>query len=42
MIKQFEELNEHYNGTMNQIQFLSLSTDVSSNKVFTYKEALTQ
>jgi hypothetical protein len=27
---------------MNQIQFLSFSTDVSSIEVFTYKEALTQ
>jgi hypothetical protein len=37
MIKRFEELNEHYDGTMNQILALSFSTDVSSNKVFTYK-----
>jgi hypothetical protein len=42
MIKCFEELNEHCNGTMNQIHFLSFSTYVSSNKVFTYKEAITQ
>jgi hypothetical protein len=42
VIKHFEELYEHYNGTMNQIHFLSFSTDVSSNKVFTYKEAMTQ
>jgi hypothetical protein len=42
MIKCFEELNEHYDGTMNQIHFLSFSTDASSNKVFTYKEAITQ
>jgi hypothetical protein len=42
MIKRFQELNEHYNGTMNQIHFLSFSTDVSSNEVFTYKEAMTQ
>jgi hypothetical protein len=42
MIKCFEELNEHYNGTMNQIHFLSFSTDVSLNKVFTYKKAMTQ
>ncbi len=42
MIKCFEELNEHNDGTMNQIHFLSFSTDVSSNKVFTYKEATTQ
>jgi hypothetical protein len=37
MIKHFEELNEHYDGTMNQIHFLSFSTDISSNEVFTYK-----
>ncbi len=42
MIKCFEELNEHYNGTINLIHVLSFSTDVSSNKVFTYKEAMTQ
>jgi hypothetical protein len=27
---------------MNQIHFLSFSTDVSSNEVFNYKEAITQ
>jgi hypothetical protein len=42
MIKCFEELHEHYDGKMNQIHFLSSSTDVSSNKVFTYKEAKTE
>ncbi len=42
VIKCFEEFNEHYDGTMNQIHFLSFSTDLSSNKVFTYKEAMTQ
>ena len=42
VIKHFEEVHEHYNGRMNQIHFLSFSTDVSSNKVFTYKEAMTQ
>jgi hypothetical protein len=42
IIKCFEALNEHYDGTMNQIHVLSFSTDVSSNKVFTYKEAITQ
>ncbi len=40
MIKHFEELNEHYDGTMNQSHFLSFSTGVTSNKVFTYKEAI--
>jgi hypothetical protein len=42
VIKRFKELHEHYDGTMNQIHFLFFSTDVSSNKVFTYKEAMTQ
>ena len=38
----FDELNEHYDddGTMNQIHFLSFSADISSNKVFIYKEAM--
>jgi hypothetical protein len=34
--------SEHYNGTLNQNNFLSFSTDVSSNEVVTYKEAMTQ
>jgi hypothetical protein len=42
MIKCFEDLNEHYNGTINQIHFLSFSMDISSNKVFTYKGDITQ
>ena len=42
MIKRFEELNEHYDGTTNQIHFLSFTTDISSNEVFTYKEAMNQ
>jgi hypothetical protein len=33
---------EHYDGTMNQIHFLSFITDVKFNKVFTYKKAMTQ
>ena len=41
-IKSFEELNEHYDGTMNQIHFLFFSTGISSNEVFTYKEAIPQ
>jgi hypothetical protein len=42
--KRFDELHKYYDGTMNQIYFLSFSTDVSSNnnKVTTYKEAMTQ
>ncbi len=42
MIKRFEEFNEHYDGTTNQINFLSFSTDTSFNEVFTYKEAMNQ
>ncbi len=42
VIKRFEELHEHDDGTINQIHYLSFSTDVCSNKVFTYKEAMTQ
>jgi hypothetical protein len=42
VIKHFEELHEHYDGTINQIHFLSFSTDVSSYEVSTYKEAMTQ
>jgi tRNA U34 5-methylaminomethyl-2-thiouridine-forming methyltransferase MnmC len=42
VIKHFEEVHEHYNGRMNQIHFLSFSTDVSSNKVLTHKEAMTE
>ncbi len=42
LIKRFEDLHDHYDGTMNQIHFLSLSTDESSNEAFTYKEAMTQ
>jgi hypothetical protein len=40
VIKRFKELDKHCDDTMNQIYFLSFSTDVSSNKVFTYKEAM--
>jgi hypothetical protein len=42
VIKRFEELHEHYDGKINKIHFLSFSTDVSSNEVFTYEEAMTQ
>jgi hypothetical protein len=42
VIKHFEELHKHYDGTMNRIHFLSFSTDVISNKVSTYKETMTQ
>jgi hypothetical protein len=41
-INHFEELYEHYDSTMNHIHFLSFTTVVSFNKVFSYKEAITQ
>jgi hypothetical protein len=42
VIKHFEELHEHYDGTMKQLHFLFFSTDASSNEVSTYKKAMTQ
>ncbi len=42
MIKRFEELNELYDGTTNQIHFLSFTTNLRSNEAFTYKEAMNQ
>jgi hypothetical protein len=42
VIKRFEELNDHYDGTTNGILFLSFTTDISSNEVLTYKEAMNQ
>jgi hypothetical protein len=39
MMKRFEELNEHYNNTMNQIHFLSFSTDVGSQQSLVKQKA---
>jgi hypothetical protein len=42
VIKSFEEIHEHYDGTMNQIHFLSFSTDITFKQVFTYKKSMSQ
>ena len=40
MIAKFEEINELFDGTLNHFHMLAFSTDISSNEVFTYKEAM--
>ena len=42
MIAKFEELNELFDGTLNQFHMLAFSTDISSNEVFTFREAMKQ
>jgi hypothetical protein len=42
LIKRFDEANEHCDGTLNDFDFVSLLTDTSSNKVFTYHQAQKQ
>ena len=39
-VHQFHELNELYDGTVNQIHHLAFATDVSSNEVFKYHKAM--
>jgi hypothetical protein len=39
LIKRFDEANEHCDGTLNDIHFVSLLTNTGSNKVFTYHQA---
>ncbi len=36
MIAKFEELNKLFNGTLNHFHMLAFSSDISSNKVFTF------
>ena len=40
MIAKFEELNELFDGTLNQFHMLAFSSDISSNEVFTFQEAM--
>ena len=40
IIKRFDELNEHYDGTINQMHLFSYVTDVSTNEVFTFTQAM--
>ena len=39
IVRRFEEVNEHYDNTLNQIHFLSYVTDISPNEVFTSYKA---
>ena len=40
IIKRFEEANEHYDGTVNEMHLFSYLTDVSTNEVFTLRQAM--
>ena len=42
MINKFEEINEHYDGTVNNMHFFSYLTEISSNEVFTFQQAMKQ
>ena len=42
MVNKFEEINEHYDGTVNDMHFFSYFTEISSNKVFTFQQAMKQ
>jgi hypothetical protein len=42
LIKCFDKANEHYDGTLNNIYFVSLLTETGSNEVFTYHQAQKQ
>ena len=41
-INRFHEVNELYDGTMNEVHQLMYSTDISSNECFTFKQAMKQ
>jgi hypothetical protein len=40
LIRKFKELNEHYDTTINEMHLFSFLTDVSSNEVFTFQQAM--
>ena len=42
MINKFEEINEHYDGTVNNMHFFSYLTEISSNEVFPFQQAMKQ
>ena len=41
-INKFEELNEHYDGTVNQLHFLLFLTEKTTNEVYTYNQIMKQ
>ena len=40
IVRRFEEANEHYDGTVNEMHLFSYLTDVSTNEVFTLRQAM--
>ena len=42
IIFRFEELNKNYDNTINEMHLFSFLTDISSNKVFTFHQAMKQ
>ena len=40
LIRQFEEVNEHFDNTINGMHMFSLTTDISTNETFTYHTAM--
>ena len=42
MVNKFEEINEHYDGIVNNMHFFSYLTEISFNEVFTFQQAMKQ
>ena len=42
VINRLEEVNQHYDDTINHMHFHSYLTDVSTNEVFTFQQAMKQ
>ena len=42
LVTKYEELNEHFDGTVNDMHFFSYLTDITSNEVFTFQQAMKQ
>ena len=40
LIRKFEEVNEHFDNTINGMYLFSLTTDISTNETFTYHKAM--
>ena len=40
LIRQFEEVNEHFDNAINGMHLFSLTTDISTNETFTYHTAM--
>ena len=42
VMNQFHEVNELYDGTLNEVHHLFYATDISSNESFTFRNAIKQ